>query len=204
MKMNEQYKRLRANAKEFLLSGLAIEPILVKNQGEMTKVIYDSEQVIIPFTTQRFVKELCHHLFLDLGQLQSCVKDKLCKKQLLPIPLSFQMVLVPLRIKQSCEIKTRGFLWIVHRQLKDLFPSVHHKNNSVIVLYNGYQITVPYTIQFVQQQLRDASLLDYMFQEIHLSPRTQRPTPINEKGLRDDLHQQLIQIAEAIRNYPTP
>lgn len=192
-----------SKAKQFIRDGLAIEPVLIKDHGEMTKVIFQEEYHLLPCTTHRFVMELCQTLFLNLKSLQDVVKVKVNKKQLVPVPLTFQLVLIPLRCINKDKVKTRGFLWIVHRQILEIHPIPLHTNHSYLVLKNGDQLQVPYSAHFIQQQLRDACLIEYLFQQAHMSfPHDQRPTPSGQAWNPPfELQMQLLNIAEAIRKY---
>lgn len=194
---------LLAKAKQFISEGVAIEPVLIKDYGEMTRVIFQGEQHMLACNSQRFVTELCQTLFLNLKSLQEVVKPKLNKKQLVPIPLSFQLVLIPLRCINQENVKTRGFLWIVHRQIQEVHSVPLLANHSSIVLKNGVQLQVPYSAHFIQQQLRDACLIEYLFLQAHMSfPHEQRPARSGQAWTPPmELQMQLLHIAEAIRKY---
>jgi hypothetical protein len=196
---------LSSRAREFLQNGLAIEPVLVKDQGEMTSIILKHEQVLIACSTLRFVKELCKILFLDFKSLQHFVRERLYKRQLLPIPLTFQFVLLPLRTYQQ-GVKTRGFLWIAHRHIKEITPSKNNRSITILRLTNGHTCLVPYSMHFIYDQIRDAALIDYMFREAHLLfPHDQRPSSLGQalgEVTLPSLHHQLMSVAEAVRRYP--
>lgn len=182
---------------------MAIEPVLIKDQGEMTRVIFHREQQLLPCTSHRFVSELCETLFLNLKSLQDAVKAKLNKKQLVPVPLTFQLVLIPLRCINKERVKTRGFLWIIHRQIQEVHPSPLQANHSYLVLKNGTELQVPYSPLFIQQQLRDACLVEYLFQQAHMSfPHEQHSSQPGQAWKPHlELQIQLVNIAEAIRKY---
>jgi hypothetical protein len=181
----------------FLHKGLVIEPILVKDVGEMTRLVLENEQKVINCTTQQFIRKLCRFLFLDLNSLQSSVKEKLHKTQLLPVPISFDLVLFPLRSASIKDIKTRGFIWTSHRKVLKVQSSNTKNNQTEVQMVGGYRFVVPYSKAFVLQQMRDAQLVDFLFKEVHL-PRGR--TAITDAGT-GSLSEQLLYLAEAIRRY---
>ncbi|HJV45706.1 MAG TPA: competence protein ComK [Bacillota bacterium] len=183
----------------FLQTGVAIEPVLVKDIGEVTHLILDDEHKIVHCTTQQFIRKLCQFLFHDFKALQNGVKEKLHKTQLLPIPLTYQFVLFPLRSLPIKNIKTRGFLWISYRKVTKAIASSTQNLQTEIYMKNGYRLVVPYTRSFVLQQLRDAQLVDYLFQEVHFT--AQRLAVPALEATKASLPEQILYLAEAIRHY---
>lgn len=162
------------------------------------------EEKILPYTTHRFMRQLFGLFFLDIHSLQEYVQDILSKKQLLPIPLASQLVIFPLRNGCREELRTRGFLWAIHRRIDQVQPCRLKQNHSEITFSNQSKIIVPYTKNFVQQQIRDSYYIEFCFQHTLLaSPQEQRPSlsgqaiPVSST----ELQVQLLRIAESIRNY---
>lgn len=189
--------------REFILKGLAVEPVLIQGVGEMTRLIMKNEEHILSCTTQRFLHQLCHTQFFDLKSLQENVQKMIEKKQLVPIPLTFRVVVFPLRVVNKEKLRTRGFLWLVHRCIKQVTAVNPNSNQSEIRLTNGQTFIVPYSPTFVNQQIRDSYLIEYFFQEAHAmfsSPYS--PTILGQQVPKEALHDQLLRIAEEIRNYP--
>ena len=198
---NSQALDLMDMGRLFMQKGLAIEPVLIQGLGEGTKVILQDDLIILSCTTQRFLHQLCQTQFFNLKSLQDQVKKTIGKKQLVPIPLTFRTVVFPLRGFNKEKVKTRGFLWIVHRHIKKMeVGPVSHQ--SQLTLTNGHQLMVPYTTSFIHQQIRDSYLLEYFFQEAHASFSPQHGPTISCNVSKETLHEQLLRIAEEIRNYP--
>lgn len=170
-------------------------------------MILMDEEKILPYTTHRFIKQLFGLFFLDLPSLQQYVQERIHKKQLVPIPLAPQLVLFPLRSGCREELRTRGFLWAVHRRIEHIRPCKLKRNHSEIIFSSQHKIMVPYTNHFVQQQIRDSYYIEFCFQHTPLaSPHEQRPS-LSGQALSftpAELQVQLLRIAESIRNYPSP
>ena len=189
-------------ARQFLVKGLAIEPILMQGVGEMTRLILHDEQHVISCTTQRFLHQLCQTLFFDLKSLQEKVQKTIDKKQLVPIPLTFRFVMFPLRVVNKQKVKTRGFLWIAHRSIKQIIAVNPKMHLSEITLTNGHTFIVPYTSSFINQQIRDSYLVEYFFHEAHSMFSSPYSPTISGQLPKEAIHDQLLRIAEEIRNYP--
>ncbi|RXT14946.1 competence protein ComK [Ammoniphilus sp. CFH 90114] len=183
---------------------MAAEPILVKDRGEATRLILFDEEKILPYTTHRFVNQLFQLFFLDLVSIQQYVQERISKKQLLPIPISPQQVIFPLRKQSHDELRTRGFLWVMHRQIDQVSSFRAKMNHSEIVLLNGQRILVPYTARFVQQQIRDSYYIEFCFQHTPLQfPQSLRPSLSGQAiaAAPTELQVELLRIAESIRKY---
>lgn len=192
---------ITACAKRFLFDGLAIMPAFIQDQGENAILIFREEQQLIPYGSNRFVKELCRLLFRDLKSLQAYSRQKLNKTQLTPVPLDFHLVLTPLRSGQQ-GIKTRNFIWLSHRAVKQAHPTHHSATCSRVVLINDHSLVIAHSTEFLHHQLRDACFIDMLFEEEHLIPHPQRPTlPRYAKDSTFPMHHPLMLIAEAFRNY---
>lgn len=190
---------------EFLQKGLAIEPILVPGRGEVTRIILHDQELILPYTSTRFVRQFLELFFLDVESLHRFVHIHLSKKQLLPLPITSHLVLFPLRHLCKENLKARGFLWLNHRRIEQIAPAKTNSKHSELVLSNGHKLIVPYTKRFVQQQIRDSHLIEYCFQQLHPTfPHLLRPALIGQAPTvqpQEELQVQLLRIAESIRNY---
>src|SRR5699024_4180109 len=190
-------------ARAFIYDGLAIEPILVRGEGEMAKLLFHHQSRIIPYTTKRFMKQLCEIQFFEYESLRKQVTKITGKKQLVPLPLTFQTVLFPLRIASTGQVNTRNFLWVRHRYIHRIKVDATHVQHSELVLTDGTHYTVPYRCEFIKQQIRDAYLLEYFFQEAHRDSYStpHRPTKIDQAhlGVWQD---PFSKVAEVLTNEP--
>jgi hypothetical protein len=188
-------------AKRFLFDGLAVIPAFVPDQGEISTLFFRDKQQLVPYGSKRFVNELCRLLFRDLKSLQAYSRQKLNKQQMTPVPLDFHLVLTPLRSGQQ-EIKTRNFIWLSYRAVKEIHSIASSPTRTKVVLINGDSFFIAHSAEFLHHQLRDACFIEMLFSEEHLIPHPQRPTlPRYAKDSSHPLHHPLMLIAEAFRNY---
>lgn len=192
---------LMESARLFLRHGLAVEPSLAPGVGEVARLVMRDQSIVIPYTTRRFMNQICETQFFEFRALRERAKRLIGKKQLVPIPLTFQTVFFPLRIANEGGASPRNFLWVHHRRVLRVKEIQKGTKYSKLVLTNGTSFLTPYRPAFIERQIRDSFLLEYFFQEAHdrFRPSRQHRPSLSEQSQMEAWSERFPIIAETLK-----
>lgn len=148
---------------EALKSGLAaFMPVYHDEYGNCTEIILDSgKQFVYKKTCKATLNNIMKIFAVDLSALRERYRTVLNRKNQIPLPLSFNLTLIPIKVRCRPLGKHDGAHGFINLEAIDDVKPVD--NNSTIILKNGKEITAYASENTVRNYIRDADYVKKHF-----------------------------------------
>lgn len=144
---------------------VAILPIY--QNGNVTKLItYDDRQIIYDRTCKTVLKNIAKFYGVDLAAVREQYRRPLNKRYSIPIPLSKELILVPIKVREKPLGENDGTLGYINlSQIEELMGG--EDINCQILLKNGLVIKTKVRKNTVKEQIKDAYFVENLYLKKH-------------------------------------
>ncbi|MFV9510233.1 hypothetical protein [Tepidibacillus sp. LV47] len=149
----------------FMLKGSAFFPEPIVNRGLLLKVLFqDGTEEILSTTAQSFLNQIIQFFGYDLVALRKQYGQAIGKRQMVPLPLLEDWILIPLKL--SNQLNGEFFLGFVVAQS---MVHMEEENKSITKLFleGNHKIYCGHRISFCNQQIRHAALVQHRYRLLH-------------------------------------
>lgn len=138
----------------------AFIPVYQTGLGNITRLyLQDGSIVQLTITVRSLLARLAFYYAVDLKALRIQCGKNLNRKLYLPLPLSSELTLVPLRVRRPKFSKDGANGYVSLQQVADVMPINEHPFRSAVVLKSGRKIFSLSHCRTVSGRLRDGEYL---------------------------------------------
>lgn len=161
----------------------AILPIY-KN-GNVTKLITcDNKQIICNRTCKTVLKNIAKFYGVDLVAVRNQYRSPLNKKYSIPIPLTENLLLVPIKVREKPLGENDGTLGYINlNEIKELKGD--NSMDCQILLKSGFVIKTKVKEKTVKEKIKDARFVRNLYLEKHLRKSRYSPSFNSFEVLKD-------------------
>ncbi|OWZ83240.1 competence protein ComK [Natranaerobius trueperi] len=137
----------------------AIMPVYMG--GNKTKLIYDnSEEEIVPKALPSVIKRNLKHIGCEYHTLVKYYASYIEKKQGVPLPISKDVVLMPVKVRKPIGKSDGAMGYINYHHIKEFKK---RGSDTIITLKNGIEITCLQTFNSVKLSYSNASIVNKVY-----------------------------------------
>ncbi|WP_338754946.1 hypothetical protein [Bacillus sp. FJAT-52991] len=161
------------HVKQFIATGQAFIPVNTEGSGRDCVQLFfkDGTTEIIDISCHSFLKKLLIFFGTSVAANRDRYGPLICKKQLVPIALSYGFTLIPYIVRDSIGRQSR-YGWVIAKEITSLQTQSSCK--TAIELAN-HEISVHHSQKFCLDQIKNAKLIDLYYSEIHEPHRKHWP-----------------------------
>ncbi|PKM83702.1 MAG: hypothetical protein CVU88_01610 [Firmicutes bacterium HGW-Firmicutes-13] len=182
----------------------ALLPIYREGRGNLTKIIKsDGSEVLLNKNIKGVIKRLARLYLVDLSSIVGEYGKILGRTNLIPIPLTQNLILVPLKTIAPLLPGDSAYGYFSFTAIKEIKGCQDKENKSKVILRNGIKVGIISTQETVLKQLKNAEIVDKHYRIKHgmwfvdQTPFMNKPNKLGEEVTRKDLasiHLKLDQI----------
>lgn len=148
----------------FLSSGQVFLPINAENKGDSVQVYFkDGSIELLDMQPETFLAQILCYFSTSIVTNRKRYGKMLGKKQLIPIALSYGLILVPFHVREAIGRQTRCG-WFIAKEISFFYKKSSHV--TFIQLAN-HEISVMHSERFCMEQLKNARYIEFCYGELH-------------------------------------
>jgi len=148
----------------FLSSGQAFVPINVDNKGDSVQLFFrDGSVETFDMQSESFLSKLLSYFGTSVSANRSRYGKLVGKKQLVPIVLSYGIILIPYNVRNPVGRQTRVG-WFIAKEIKHCCKESQYKT---LIQLSNHEISVLHSEKFCLEQLRNARCIELCYGQIH-------------------------------------
>mgnify|MGYP001292061759 CR=1 FL=1 len=152
-------------AERFVLNGAAFLPENIPDVGDGLRLLLeDGGMAVLAVSANRFLRAVAFYYGADVAALRRRYGAAIGRKQLVPLPLAADWVIVPFKVRNPIGRQVvHG--WFVAQHIRRLTPAAPQRTR--LELSGSHAVTVHHSWQFCQAQMRHVRLVRDFYAEIH-------------------------------------
>jgi hypothetical protein len=148
----------------FLSTGEAFLPINVDNKGDSVQLLFkDGTIEILDMQIQTFLSKLLYYFGTSISANRRRYGKLVGKKHLVPIVLSYGVILVPYNVRETIG-KQSKIGWFISKEIQEFDKQSQDKT---FIQLSNHEIVVMHTEKFCREQLKNARCIELCYGEIH-------------------------------------
>jgi len=174
---------------EFGDSIAALLPTYAEGRGRLTRVLLsDGSEELINKTVKGAVKKLARKYSVDLGSVVKEYGKLLGKSNLIPIPLSQHIILVPLKTVTPLLPGDSAYGYFTLSAISEIKKTGDKEYKTVVILHNGVEVGVFLNYETVMKQVKNAELVDKHYRIKHFCWLSDKSVSLDtERGLSQEV-----------------
>ncbi len=158
-------------------------PIYDSTRGNCTEIWLDSgEKAVVPQKVSTVLHMLGRVFSLDLCHLKQQQRKRLKKGKLVPLPLHYEMVLVPLKVREPRVKDDGAFGYVVYNRVAGYDDAGEPPYLSWLALTNGMVLKTYHTRDTIDERLHQAEIVLKNYRHLYLLDKQEKKPPRIEDG----------------------
>lgn len=138
----------------------AFYPIYLPDVGNITQVdTTDGRNCTIPISLRSFLNNFCAAFAIDRKAMQHKYGRITGQKTMVPLPLGFQYVFVPLKLRQPLAAGDGAVGYVQLHRIKQVVESNHEPFKSKVIFTDNRELNVLCSRQTVQNRVQAACFI---------------------------------------------
>ncbi len=174
---------------ELVESMAALLPTYKEGRGRLTRMLLsDGSEDLIDKTVKSVVKKLARQYSVDLDSVVKEYGALLGKRNLVPIPLTQHIILVPLKTITPLLPGDSAYGYFNLSAIKEINKTGDSEYKTAVILHNGIEVGVFLNYETVMKQVKNAELVDKHYRIKHLCWLSDKTTSVDpERGLSQEV-----------------
>lgn len=168
---------------------VALLPTYAEGRGRLTRVLLsDGSEQLLNKSAKGVVKKLARKYSIDLNSVVKEYGKLLGKSNLIPIPLTQHIILVPLKTITPLLPGDSAYGYFTLSAIREIKKTGDKEYKTVVILQNGVEIGVFLNYATVMRQLKNAELVDKHYSIKHFCWLSNKADfPDTERGLSQEV-----------------
>lgn len=150
----------------FIQEGQAFIPQNVKGKGDSVLLFFkDGQTEVADLRPELFLKKLVDFFCTSVAVNRNRYGSLIGKRNLVPIALSYGLVLVPYNTRETIGKQSRVG-WVLSREIASMKQTSPNKT-YIHLADHGHQLPVLHSQKFCLDQLKNAKCIELFYREIH-------------------------------------